>query len=183
MNQIEKRNVTLRDGRAVLIRELAASDEAEIVQAFDRMSEQARYMRFMRVVKQPNMQRLRSTLASFPASGIGLVATVPASDGFDIVGSAVAVIDRDPDTCEFAIHVAESFGGAGLAATLLRTLIEAAARRGLKTMTGFVLAENQPMLRLARRLGFDIARDPEDAAVRICRLPLAGPAPDSLPHG
>jgi hypothetical protein len=39
-------------------------------------------------------------------------------------------------------------------------------------MEGFVLAENEPMLRLARRLGFAIARDPEDASVRICRLDL-----------
>lgn len=172
-SQIKERNVTLRDGRAVLIRELQPSDEAEILQAFDRMSDHARYMRFMRVVKKPNMERLRATLASFPASGIGLVATVPASDGFDIVGSAVAVIGSDPGTCEFAVHVADAFGRAGLATMLLRTLIEAAARRGLKEMEGFVLAENQPMLQLAKRLGFDISPDPEDHAVRVCRLPLS----------
>ena len=39
-------------------------------------------------------------------------------------------------------------------------------------MEGFVLAENQPMLRLARRLGFSVERDPDDASVRVCRLPL-----------
>jgi hypothetical protein len=31
------------------------------------------------------------------------------------------------------------------------------------------------MLRLATRLGFSISRDPDDATVRICRLPLAAP--------
>jgi len=39
-------------------------------------------------------------------------------------------------------------------------------------MEGFVLAVNQPMLRLARRLGFTIAHDPEDALVRLCSLHL-----------
>ena len=37
---------------------------------------------------------------------------------------------------------------------------------------GFVLSVNQPMLRLASRLGFSITPDPEDRAVRICRLHL-----------
>jgi acetyltransferase len=172
MDQFKQRNVTLRDGRTVHVRVLEPGDEAEILQAFDRMSDHARYMRFMRVVKQPNLQRLRATLAAFPASGIGLVATVPAGDGYDIVGSAVAVIGSDPACCEFAIHVADAFSGAGLGSTLLQTLTRAAAQRGLKVMEGFVLAENEPMLRLARRLGFAIARDPEDASVRICRLDL-----------
>jgi hypothetical protein len=35
-----------------------------------------------------------------------------------------------------------------------------------------VLSENQPMLRLARKLGFSIRRDPADASVSICRLAL-----------
>ena len=39
-------------------------------------------------------------------------------------------------------------------------------------MNGFVLAENQPMLRLAQRLGFRIAPDPDDGSVRICSLHL-----------
>jgi hypothetical protein len=43
----------------------------------------------------------------------------------------------------------------------------------MKEMDGFVLAINQPMLRLARRLGFSIAADPDDRSVCICRLRLA----------
>ncbi len=112
-------------------------------------------------------------LASFPDAGIGIVATVPAADGIDIVGSAVFFVGSDdPKTCEFAISVNSGFGGAGLASTLMRVLIDSAKKRGLEWMEGFVLAANQPMLRLARRLGFNIERDPDDPTVRICRLPL-----------
>jgi len=131
-------------------------------------------MRFMRVVREPNMERVRKVLASFPQGGVGIVATVPASDGIDIVGSAIAIVGGDASTCEFAINVTSSFGGAGLASALMRVLIDAAAKRGLKEMEGYVLAENRSMLRLAGRLGFSIAPDPEDRAVRICRLPLSG---------
>jgi hypothetical protein len=51
--------VTLRDGRVAHIRAIRASDEAEILQAFDRMSADARYMRFMHTVREPNLERLR----------------------------------------------------------------------------------------------------------------------------
>jgi len=167
-------DITVRDGRAVHIRAVRPTDEAELVQAFGRLSEDARYLRFMRSVREPNLERLRKALASFPESGIGLVATVPAADGIDIVGSAIYVIGTDPTICEFAITVASEFGGAGLARTLMAALIDAAKGRGIREMDGFVLAVNQPMLRLARRLGFSITPDPDDRAVRICRLPLGG---------
>jgi acetyltransferase len=165
-------DLALRDGRTVHLRTMTPADESEFLQAFERLSRDARYMRFMRVVHEPNVERLRAVLASFPGAGIGLVATVPAVDGIDIVGSAIAVLGSDRTSCEFAITVAAPFGGVGLATALMTALIDEARHRGLKEMEGFVLTENQPMLRLAKRLGFSIAPEPGDASVRICRLTL-----------
>ncbi len=166
-------DVVLRDGRAVHLRSICATDEEELLQAFERFSPQARYMRFMRVVRSLDMARLRKTLAAFPQGGDSIVAVVPAADGIDIVGGATFVILDDPSVCEFSISVAADYGGAGLGSMLMRAIIDTARRRGLKEMEGFVLAANQPMLRLARRMGFTVSRDPEDSSVRICRLPLA----------
>ena len=165
-------DVTLRDGRAVHLRAMRSSDEEEILQAFDRLSPEVRYMRFMRQVRELNVERLREALASLPQRGVGIVATIPAADGIDIVGSATFMIGSEPSTCEFAIAVAAEYGRAGLGRTLLTALIDTARRRGLKEMEGFVLAANQPMLQLAARLGFSISADPEDRTVRICRLKL-----------
>jgi len=165
-------DITLRDGRAVHIRAMRPADEAEILQAFDRLSADARYMRFMRAVREPNLERVRKTLASFPESGLGLVATIPAADGIDIVGAAIFVIGSYPATCEFAITIAAGYGGAGLGRTLLTTLVDAAKQRGLKEMEGFVLAANKPMLGLAARVGFDVSIDPDDRSIRLCRLHL-----------
>jgi acetyltransferase len=165
-------DITLRDGRAVHVRAIRQSDEAELLQAFDRLSPDARYMRFMRIVREPSLERLRKALASFPESGIGIVATVPAADGIDIVGSAIYVIGGDRRTCEFAITIAADYGGAGLGRTLMTALVDAAKRRGLEEMEGFVLAANKPMLRLAARVGFSVAPDSDDRSVRICRLRL-----------
>ncbi len=167
-------DVTLRDGRAVHIRTVRPADEAELLQAFGRMSADARYMRFMHSVREPNLERLRKLLASFPDSGIGIVATVPATDGIDIVGSAICILGNDRASGEFAVNVAAEYGAAGLGGALMTILIDAAKRRGLKGMEGFVLAENAPMLRLATRLGFTTSPDPDDRTVRICRLNLEG---------
>jgi len=50
-------DATLRDGRSVHVRAMRGSDDAEILQAFGRMSADARYMRFMRVVREVDQDR------------------------------------------------------------------------------------------------------------------------------
>jgi acetyltransferase len=168
-------DVALRDGRLVHLRAMQPSDEVELLQAFERMDADARYMRFMRAVREPNLERVRKVLASFPAGGLGIVATAPAADGVDIVGSAIFLVGSNASSCEFAINVSAAYGGAGLGGTLMNALIGAARRRGLADMEGFVLAANKPMLRLASGLGFSVAPDPDDSTVRLCHLHLGDP--------
>jgi acetyltransferase len=129
-------------------------------------------MRFMRVVREPNREALRKVLASFPDRGCAIIATVPTDDGIEIVGSALCMIAQESGSCEFAMTVATDYANAGLGRILLTSIIEAAKRRGLEEMTGYVLATNTPMLQLAKRIGFSMAPDPDDASARICRLRL-----------
>ena len=95
------------------------------------------------------------------------MATVPATDGIDIVGAAqyVRLEDDDPSTCEFAITVAEDWRGSGLARQLLASLVRRARRDGYTRMEGAVVAGNSPMLALARKLGFKAHPEPDDAGV------------------
>lgn len=174
--RFEPADVALRDGRTVRLRALGRSDEEELLQAFERLSPDSRHMRFMHAVREANVPRLRQVLDSFPEKGLAIAATVPAADGLDIVGSATFVIGSRGDDCEFAISVVDDWAGAGLGRVLMTALIAAARRRGLREMTGFVLAQNAPMLRLAARLGFEVGRDPDDFSQCICRLALDGGA-------
>jgi acetyltransferase len=168
--------VSLRTGRVVRLRAIAPADEEEILQAFGRLGAHSRYMRFMHSVREANVARLRQVLESFPEKGLAIAATVPADDGIDIVGSATFMIGPRGDDCEFAVSVVDDWAGAGLGRVLMSALIDAARKRGLRGMTGFVLAENGPMLRLAARLGFAVGRDPDDFSQCICRLGLDGGA-------
>ena len=167
-------DAVLRDGRAVHVRAIQPSDEEELLQAFDRLGADSRYMRFMHAVREANVPRLRQVLGSFPDKGLAIAATVPAADGIDIVGSATFVTGPRADECEFAISVVDDWAGAGLGRVLMTALVGAARKRGLREMTGIVLAENSPMLLLAGRLGFAVRRDPDDFSQCICRLDLGG---------
>ena len=51
-------------------------------------------------------------------------------------------------------------------------LIRYAESEGLRDLHGDVLAANERMLKMCRELGFDIAVDPEDLALRKVRLKL-----------
>lgn len=168
----EARDARLRDGRQVHVRPLTPVDEDELLQAFHRLGAEARYMRFMVAVRTPNVERLREVLSSFPAKGCAIAATVPAADGIDIVGAASCMLLPDATSCEFAITIVPDWGGAGLGRILMETIIAAARSRGVHQMSGYILSQNAPMLRLARRLGFATQRDPHDPSVKIATLDL-----------
>jgi len=164
--------VRLRDRRRVRLRELRPDDRDEVRQAFDHLSTESRYTRFMSFVKELSPQMLERIVSRPAERELALVAEVDAPDGIDIVAGARYYIQADGDSCEFAITVVDDWQGAGLASVLMRELIRSARGQGLKRMEGFVLAQNNSMLNLARRLGFTVKQDPNDATVKIVRLDL-----------
>ena len=165
------RRVGLRDGREVTLREIVEADAPEIVQAFDRLSDQSRYNRFMQHKKQLDDATLQRGVRPRPGHDFAFVATIPAADGIDIVGAAQYVRAGDDKsmgkgkTCEFAITVAEDWRGNGLAARVLGSLVRRARRDRYETIEGWVIAENAAMLALARKLGFKVETVPDDATV------------------
>ena len=161
------RRLSLRDGREVTLRAIVAADAPEIVQAFERLTEASRYSRFMQHKRQLDAAALHRGVHPRPGLDFVFVATTPAADGIDIVGAAqyVRVDDNDPRICEFAITVADDWRGSGLAEHLLASLVRRARRDGYATMEGSVIADNRPMLKLARRLKFVVYPEPDDATV------------------
>jgi RimJ/RimL family protein N-acetyltransferase len=171
------RRITLCDGREVTLRPIVEADAAEIVQAFERLSAVSRYYRFMHSKQQIDSATLERGVHPRPGVDFVFVATIPAADGIDIVGAAqyVRADENDDKTCEFAITVAEDWRGSGLAPTLLASLVRQARRDGYETMEGWVLAENAPMLALARKLDFQIQPVPGDASVLRVQRALQRP--------
>jgi acetyltransferase len=163
----------LADGSSVLLRPIRPED-ADMEQAFVRgLSENSRYFRFMNSVRELTPAMLaRFTQIDYDRD-MAFVA-VREEGGRDIE-IAVARYATNPDwqTCEFALVVADAWQCKGLGRRMLERLIEVARWRGLRTMLGHVLAGNQPMLGLCKKLGFEISDHPDDAAVKRATLDLA----------
>jgi len=67
---------------------------------------------------------------------------------------------------EFAIIVTDAWQRRGIGELLLRSLLDAAADAGLTHLGGITLATNVRMIRLARRLGFDVSGEAGDWTVK-----------------
>jgi RimJ/RimL family protein N-acetyltransferase len=173
MSRYRPRRMTLRHSRGVTLRAIVEADATEIVRAFERLSAQSRYYRFMIHKKHLNDAALQRGVHPRPGRDFVFVATIPADDNIDIVGAAqyVRADDRNRRTCEFAITVAEDWRGSELATKLLGSLVRRARRDGYETMEGLVIGENTAMHALARRLHFKVGPVPGDATgVRVQRV-------------
>jgi len=164
---------TVRDGRSVTIRSIRSDDAAAIQTAFVQLSREARYSRFMAPLNNLPPAMLKRAVQPAAARELALVAV--AGDGADeiVVGGARYVRGSDDHTCEFAVTVGDDWRAAGLGSRMLKELILDAQARGFKRMEGYVLAANAPMLRLARRLGFEAAASDEGPSVKLVHLDLA----------
>jgi acetyltransferase len=151
------------------IRPEDAGIEREFVQA---LSSTAKYLRFMGSVKDLTPLMLaRFTQVDYDRE-MALVGVVHDEGREKQVGVARYIINPDATSCEFAVVVAESWRGRGLARHLMEKLVGLARERGLSTMMGHVLTANPRMLELAQSLGFAVADTPDDPAVRFVRLDL-----------
>jgi acetyltransferase len=84
-----------------------------------------------------------------------------------IVGVSRYVTDPDLTSCEFALVIADDYNGKGLGTRLMESIMEAARDKGLTEMYGLVLANNATMLRLLRRLGFEVKPFEEDREFKL----------------
>ena len=96
-------------------------------------------------------------------------------NGEETLGAVRATVDPDNISAEFGVIVRSDTKGSGLGTKLMEKLIAYLRERGTERIVGTVLRENQGMLELAKRLGFQESAnpsDPEDHATRFVSLDL-----------
>jgi acetyltransferase len=164
---------TLRDGTQITVRPIRATD-ARIEQAFVRgLSDEARYYRFMDMLRELTPRMLSQLTDIDYHDSMAFIATVGEGPGEQEIAVGRYVADIDGDRCEFAIVVADAWQRRGIATLIMGQLIEAARRRGLKSMYGDILASNHKMLRFMTKLGFKVARSiPDDPTLMRATLSL-----------
>lgn len=159
-------NLRLPDGTPVVIRPIASMDRRRHWRFICSLSLQTRYHRLMsaRCLLPGELRRMveidyRREMALVVLTRIG--------DEEQQLGVARFVReDEDSDSAEFAIVVADAWQRRGIGRQLLVSLRRAATAAGVNQMGGITLATNTAMLRLARRLGLEVSREPDDWTVK-----------------
>ena len=167
-------------GGPLLLRPIKPEDGAQHIAFFNALdAEDVRYRMFIRVRQLQPSQLARLTQIDYDRE-MAFIATRQDNDGqWETLGVARAIADPDNFAAEFAIIVRSDLKAQGLGWILMNLLIEYCRRRGTREIIGETLSQNLRLLKLAKRLGFEIA--PADEAGTMClRLDLAadsGPAP------
>ncbi|MDM5149946.1 GNAT family N-acetyltransferase [Aeromonas salmonicida] len=136
------------------LQELAGADPESIRAAYEALSEQSIYLRFMRA-KQPATDDKLAFFLDYPrAPQIALLLT----DGQGRPLAQAQSIRRrlHPDRAEFSCLVADHFQHRGAGRRILLALALLARAEGIREWTAEVLAQNRPMLALLRGLGLPL---------------------------
>jgi GNAT superfamily N-acetyltransferase len=132
----------------VTTRPVRPDDAPLFCRLWDRLSPETVYRRFHAPLRQPPAEAHRLVEVDHDLRE-ALVAVV----GGEVVG--VARYDRspaDPGTADVAVVVEDAWQGVGVGRQLLGELTELAARRGVRSLTADVQADNDRMVGLVRRL-------------------------------
>lgn len=165
-------------GRRVTLRPALPQDTDLQRTFFAGLSDEARYFRFM-----TRLPGLTATLAERFSDidherHVAILAGTCTRAEETIVGEARCVVEAsDPETCEFALAVADAWRGAQLAYTLLERLATHAAGSGLRRMVADTIAANAAMIKLATRAGFTVTRKREDGRLLRLEKSLASTSP------
>jgi GNAT superfamily N-acetyltransferase len=148
-------DVVLRDGQCVRLRPIRPDDVSRLQAFHGRLSGDSIFYRFFSPLPVLTDERAAYFTAVDFDQRLAIVAVERSGEDEAIVG--VARYDRDDvGGAEFALIVEDRVQHHGIGSALFRALVEAARRRGIRTLAADVLAENRRMLRLLRASGLPI---------------------------
>ncbi|MGJ7529932.1 N-acetyltransferase family protein [Variovorax sp. GB1P17] len=163
----------LSDGTSVRIRPIRAED-FDMHSAFVAgLSNETGFHRLLSPRKPQPDELWRMTHIDYDRE-LALIATTEVDGTEQQMGVVRYVRGDTPETAataEFAVVIADAWQHHGVAAKLMRKLIDAAAEAGVKQLSDITLYDNMGMLALARKLGFKLQRDPGNP--NVTRLLLA----------
>jgi acetyltransferase len=101
----------------------------------------------------------------------------------DVLGVVRLHADAAHEIGEFAILVRSDLKGHGLGWALMQRCIDFARAEGLRRVDGFVLRENNEMLKMCRELGFNLSHEMGADDVVNVRLDLVAASQNSHTEG
>jgi EmrB/QacA subfamily drug resistance transporter len=150
------KTVVLRDGSAVLIRQVHNTDAPLLADGFARLSDASRQMRFLTQKKELSPAELRyfTDVDHHDHEALGAL-----DHGGHGVGVARYVRDaEDPQAAEIAVTIVDDWQSRGLGTELLAQLCDRARQEGIRRFTALVAADNAAVAALLRNMSAELVR-------------------------
>jgi GNAT superfamily N-acetyltransferase len=135
---------TLRDGTEVLVSRLTPADAPLVADAFARLSEESRRLRFLGPKPRLSPAELRYLTEIDGHRHEALGAIDPDTGAGVAIGRFVRIPER-PGSAEVAITVADAWQRRGLGKLLLERLADRARAEGITSFTALVSSDNRNM--------------------------------------
>lgn len=165
--------VELEDQRRLSLRPISPEDEVELRAMTRRMPTEYMRMRFFQPIKELTHEMAAPLTQIDYDREMALVLADPGRPGEARLWAVVRLIaDPDNDRAEYSIIISPELAGQGIGRALMRRMIDYANERGIRELWGEVLRENDNMLRLNRRLGFEVHPLPDDPGIMHVSLRL-----------
>jgi acetyltransferase len=161
----------LRDGTPVLLRPMKPEDEPLVSAFLQKCSSETIFFRYFRYIKQWTHEMLIRFTQNDYDREVGIMAVGQPPGPEVMMGVSRLFMAADRSSAEFAIIVGDPWQGKGLGPKLVEQVIAIARDQGVKVLVGDVLTQNQPMLELAKKVGFTCRRTEDPQLCRI-ELPL-----------
>jgi acetyltransferase len=160
----------LPDGSQLAIRPLRPTDAQAVSEMLARCSADDLQMRFFASIRSVDKVLITRLTQLDYAREMAFVAVDPASH--ELLGVARLHGDSNHSEAEYAIIIRSDRQGRGLGHDMMLRLINFAKAEGYTTITGQVLAQNDRMLAMCRKLGFEVRRGETGDDTLMVRLSL-----------
>jgi acyl-CoA hydrolase/RimJ/RimL family protein N-acetyltransferase len=149
---------TTKFGLTILLRPVKISDEPLLKDLFYSLSDQSLFQRFISARKDMPHARLQEFVIIDYTKQMSILAVIQEEEKEVAIGLGQYLMEEDRQTAEFAFVVRDNYQGKGVGTELLTYLTYLGKRSGLLGFTAEVLQENQDMLHLFEKMGFDMER-------------------------
>ena len=143
---------TSKDGRDVLMRPIRPYDEPLVKELYDGFSEETQHYRFFHAIKDITHEQLVRYCHIDYDREISLVAEL---DG-KLIGMSRLMLDPGDSTAEFSVVVTDEYQKKGVGEHMVRHILDVAKSKKLEKVYATVLKTNNPMKKLAKKLGFKV---------------------------
>ncbi|MCI0454663.1 MAG: bifunctional acetate--CoA ligase family protein/GNAT family N-acetyltransferase [Candidatus Dadabacteria bacterium] len=147
----------LTDGTPLLLRPIKPEDEGMMIELFKTFSDTTILFRFFQILKSMSHEQIaRYTQIDYDRD-MAIVAVEESVEKDRILGVGRLTYYPNLESSEFSVVVGDPWQRKGLGTKLLHMCISIAKEKGVRLLWGDIMAENERMINLCKKLGFNVS--------------------------